>query len=291
MLTAGGLIAKMRYNRRLKRLQKGCRETDTCRLVRADQNLAMETINNSCNKQCIDVCILPFAFPRGPQSLRRYFLYNNFYCVFPTENKTSTATPVMQDQILKKYSNWLSRSQSEHALPEELLVALKRENKTFVHPDVAAALNHFYVTHKFICQGYVLSSTDYNEKTTVTLVYHRTQPVPKNGGILIDPNIFCLMDTLGDITTHSQINNEWCGDIAREFSVAQIGVDTNIQSVPTDKTLYATFTCILKSAFYPQTEHVNIYPRVRLHPALVSPRSQSSPPVPSVSPTPLSEER
>lgn len=257
MLAASRWIAKMRYDRRIKRLQKGFKDKDALKLVRADKNLAMLNLNN--NKKTLDVCLLPFLFSFGAH--RRYVICNNFYLVFPPEDDTSPT--VSQDQILREYGAWLVKVKSEHDLPTGVVSILKKENRTFVHPDTMAALNHFFITNKFVCEGYVLSMSDDGEYPSITQVYHRTQPIPKDDQILINPNLFNLMESSGDITTYAQIHNEWCGSVvAKIVSMAQLGVDTDIQSVPLDKALYAVVTSALKTAFYPQAEHVNVYPVV-----------------------------
>ena len=264
MLAAGRWIAQVRYNRRVKRLQKGFAGNDACRLVRADKNLAMNAMMDAgqSGRRTLDVCAHPFVFPSGSQTFRRYVLYNSFYCVFPPEDTSSSSTSavVSQDQVLRDYGTWLTKCKREHDLPQGVIAALKKESRALIHPDAAAAFNRFYVTNKFVCGGYVLSVGDDGEDTTVTLIYHRTQPLQKDERVLVDPNLFCLLESLGDITTHSQVHNEWCGAAAREVSLAQYGVDTDIVSVPLDKAFYATLTCALKTSFYPRDEHVNIYP-------------------------------
>lgn len=258
MLSASRWIARMRYSRRTKRLQKGF-VNDACRLIRADKNLAFEAASASGNKKTTDVCTFPFQLSRQSSlSHRRYVLYNSFYCIFPPEEKTPGDNTMTPDEVLRAYGGWLAKAKTEHTLPADVLEAIKRDNKTFVYQDAAAVLNHFFVCNKFVWGGYVLSSGDDGEDTTITLVYYRTQAISKDGGIVVDPNIFCLMESIGDITTNSEINNEWCGTIAKEVSMAQLGVDTNISSVPLDKTLYGTVTCALKTTFYTQTEHAQI---------------------------------
>lgn len=248
MLRASRWLARMRYNRRTKRLQKGFDVNDACRLVRADKNLASEAATAASTKKTTDVCTYPLVI--GQQAPVRYILYDTFYCIFPPSEETPTS-----HCILRAFGSWLAKAKTEHGLPADMLEAIKRENKALVHQDAAAVLNHFFVSNKFACGGYMLSSR--GEVTAVTLIYHRTQPVVRDGGILVDPNIFCLLESIGDITTHAVINNEWCGNpIAKEISMAQLGVDTNISSVPLDKTLYGTVTCALETSFFPQPDHI-----------------------------------
>lgn len=261
-------MAKLRYNRRTKRLQKGLRGTDACVLVRADKNLAVEALQQDATSRnnTLDVCSLPFAFPYGgrKQTHKRYALYNSFYCVFPPDRDKSTTTAAFQDQILRDYGAWLTKCKFKYALPVSVVEVLKKENRAFVYPDSTFAFNHFYIDNKFVCEGYVLSGKDDKEEdaATITMVYHRTQPIPKDENIFVDPNIFCLLESLGDTTTHSQVYNEWCeGDFAQKVSMAQLGANTDIQTVPLDKALYATLTCALKTVFFSQTEHINVYPQ------------------------------
>lgn len=257
MLAVKRWLARMRYKKRLKRLQKGFVTNDACRLRRADKCLAFEDTNTSL-KKTTDVCTYPFVLSQmQSQSFRRYVLYNDCYCIFPSSNAPETPN-VEQDQVLRTYGAWLSNAKTEHAIPTEVLEAIKRENKVFVHRDVTTVFNHFFVANKFVYGGYVLSLGDDDGETTLTLVYYRTQPVPKDGGIVIDPNIFFFIESIRDMTTFFQINNQWCGTITKEVSMAQSGVDTNISCVPLDKTLYGTVTCALKTTFYTQPDHVNI---------------------------------
>lgn len=246
----------MRYNRRTKRLQKGLEVNDACRLVRADKKIGFDTSENAAyTKRTTDVCMYPFTLSQPlSQSQRRYVIYDTFYCIFPPPEDGTR--PTSQDDILRAYGTWLAKAKTEHALPPEMLEAIKRKNKALTHEESAAVLNHFFVSNKFVCGGYMISSTDGGENTAITLIYHRTQPVLRDGGILVDPNIFCLLESVRDITTHSHIINEWCGTIAKEVSMAQWGVDTNISGIPLDKTLYGTVTCALKTTFFSQPDHI-----------------------------------
>lgn len=255
MLFTSRWLARMRYNRCTKRLHKGFRHRlgAAANLVRADKNEALDKMMK--RKKTTDVCNLPFVFPHGPQSHLKYIVYDKYYCVFPIPqiNKPSGAND--EGDVVRAYSAWLNRVKVEHPLLESLLEKLKKENKTFVYPAAMAALNHFFITNKFVVGGFFLSITDDNGPSA-TLVYYRTQPVSADTGIQIDSNLFCLLESLGDDITVAEINNNWCGDIAKSVSAAQKGADTDISFVPLDKTMYATVTGPLKTFFYTQPQHM-----------------------------------
>lgn len=229
-------LARMRYRWCTKRLQKGFGISKNT-LVRAVKN----RINDAQKKA--DICLYPFVLSQQ-DSHQRHVLYNAFYCVFPKDKETGS-----RDDILREYGGWLSKVKSEYTLPESALNALKRENKVMVHIETALALNHFFLFYKFVYGGYMLSGGE--DDTTITLIYYRTQPLPKNGGIIINPNLFYLLESIGDITSYSQIHNTWCVKVFKDISMLQLGVNTDISSIPFDKALYGTATYALKTSFFP----------------------------------------
>lgn len=251
MFSTSRWLAHMRYNRRTKRIQQGGFRpygSSTDCLVRADKNKALEEMIN--RRKTTDVCWLPFVFPSGAQGHRQFVIYENFYCILPP--------PLQQEEeegaAIRAYSAWLNKAKSEHPLPEGMMEKLRKDNKTVEQTDVLTAMHHFFVSNKFTPGGFVLSADE--EEPTVTLVYYRTQPIPD--GVLVNPYLFSLLDSQSDTHTHTQINNEWCGEIIKMVAAAQRGADTDITHIPLDKTLYATVTSTLKPSFFTQQTHERI---------------------------------
>lgn len=254
-------LARLRYNRQTKHLKSGfkAKNSKSTHLIRADKDLILEQRLKQC-KNTTEVCNLPFVFPNGDQSAKRFVLFDHFYCVFPahkviasvpnTDGFTEINSPV---DPLRAFTIRLSKAKTTYPLAESN--ALKRENKKVDKIECLMALNYLFISNKFNFGGYVMASDDDNVPT-LTLIYYRTQGVQKDIGIPVDQNIFNLLESTNDETTHVHVHNEWVGEITKLVSMAQKGTETNIVDVPLDKTLYATVTVNLKPEFFTQQEHL-----------------------------------
>ena len=281
MFSTSRWLAKLRYNRRVKRLQNDDNDRGTtsgvrseyhpynrridATLVRAGKNKLIEEAMMR-RRNTTDVVSYPFTLPAGSQGHRRYVLYNRFYCIFPVPDQTqavggalvppSTLSGSTADEsVLMAYSAWLTKCKSEHPLNETLLGALKKADRKFIHEDTVYAINHFLVSHKFAYGGYVFTDPEgVGGDTTVSLVYYRANPMIKSG-LMIEPNLFFLKESHHDASTKCQISDHWSWALVDGMTQPPVGMDTDITSVPPDKTLYAVVTAPLKHEFYTQPPH------------------------------------
>ena len=233
-------------------------------LVRADLSKNMSEMIN--RQKTTDLNRLPFVFPNESQDNRRYTVFETFYCIFPphepVENNLNRGGSIAATSV-REYSAWLNKIRADcqvSAISQSLKSELLKNRKDLVHPDTSMAAKHFFNNNKFSMSGYVMWAEDdsdpapdsSNQPSTrflkyVTFVYHRSANV--DNGIQIDPNIFTLMESQGDNSTSIQIMDDWSGDCKKRLAEAQRGSETDIMSpVPLDKILYATVTCLLKSA-------------------------------------------
>lgn len=257
-------LAKLRYNRQTKQLKRGFKSKNksSTHLIRADKDLILEQRLKQ-HKNTTDVCNLPFVFPNGNQSTKRYVLFDQFYCVFPAYKFVApdTITEGVADinslvDPLRAFTAWLAKAKTAYPLSESVSNALKRENKRVDKIECLMAFNYFFVSNKFTFGGYAMATDDDGGVPTLTMTYYRTQGIPKDLGIPVDQNLFNLLESMNDESTHVQVHNEWTGDITKLVSMAQKGTETNIDDVPLDKTLYATVTVNLKPEFFTQQEHL-----------------------------------
>ena len=255
MLSPSRWLARLRYKRRVKRLNKpfgaGITRVDA-NLIRADKNKPLE--ERLIKKKTTDIFGYPFVLPSGPQGHRRYALYDTFYCVFPSHEGPPTGGGY-EEGILMAYSAWMNRSKTDHPLPTSLLETLGREDKSIVQEDTVTVLNHFFIFNKFAYGGYVISADEDDGDPTVTMIYYRSQPL-ESTGLMVDPNLFLLKESQKDTTTACQISDQWIGKIVDAVAVDQRVVDTDITNVPLNKTLYATVTALLKHAFITKPSHM-----------------------------------
>ena len=118
-----------------------------------------------------------------------------------------------------------------------------------VHLASVDAVNHFFITNKFVLAGYVLN------ENTATLLYHRTLPVASDD-MEVDPNIFCLTDSKNDHTTVVEVYDVWEGETPCTVSAAVQGGNTNIKDIALDKTMYGIITCDIKPQFHEHKSHM-----------------------------------
>lgn len=248
LLSPSGWLARLRYNRRIKRLNRPLGSSESsidANLIRAGKIKHKE----AAIRKMTDVRRYPFSFPTtGSQGHKRYVLYDSFYCIFP-----STVSGVESD-ILMTYTSWLSRTKTEYPLPNSVSEYLAREGRAIVHVDTVHAMNHFLIANKFSFGGHVLNA-DEDGYVSVSLIYYRTQPVSTEG-IIVDPNLFFLKEAQKDSTTSCRISDQWSGDVADAVASAQVGVDTDIEHVPLDKCLYVAVTAYLKAGFQVKSSHM-----------------------------------
>ena len=222
-------------------------------LVRADRDKIKESLLSK--KRGMDAIQLPFVLPKGPQDDIVYIVYDTFYCEIPSDG-VETAS---DGNVVRKYSKWLKGTKMVHkdGLTEELKTALYASQTAVQHPDTVSAMNHFLIENKFVLEGHLLWKSDYTTVTDgkknllpdktrdfLTLVYHRAIPSPS--GIVVDNNLFILMNAQCDTTSSLQITAKPSAEITALLNEAIKGTDTNISRIPVDKSLYSMVTVMLK---------------------------------------------
>lgn len=235
-------VTKILYNRQTQSLKNGCKLKECTSLKRADkEKILQQQINQQ--KNLTDLCTLPFIFKKGDHSSKVYVLFNTFYCVFPNNNNRISTE-------LKEYTTWLSKIKTVYPLPDNITNAIKRENKTVENLECLMAFHFYFIENKFKLGGFVKIHPE-----KISLIYYRTQDIPKDG-IPIDRNIFNLIESSNDETTYVEVHDKWIGEIADAIATSQKGIQTNINEVPLDKTLYATVSVRLKPEFFIHQEHL-----------------------------------
>ena len=262
-------LAKAKYRYKLRQLVKPNARAPKHQLdrnmykdlVRADREENRKA--RMQQKRTLDILNMPFELPRGPQDSRVYVLYEDFYCILPI-NPDESSTSKRGGEAVRAYSEWLTAAtKGEHSeeLQKLLTDPLKMNQTAVEQSDTLHALNNYLLNNKFQQEGWVLSSNLNSYTTTatessdnlcmksknyLTVIYHRAYY--DDAGMEIDPNIFTLMEAQHDFTTNMQIFSGYLpSDLKRLIAGALKGLDTNImKSVPTDKALYASVTCLLK---------------------------------------------
>lgn len=282
-------MRRLVYNRKLKRLvgkngrfapyeskaiYKG--------LVRVDDDKDKENVLKS--KSVTDLNLFPFTLPRNKNNGRVYIIYQGYYCTFP--HPTRCGDDVLPEfkvnkphtSVVQDFTEWsiTTKTEYEGGITEDVQGKLDQQQLEIEHPESFSGLNYFFLKHKFHKEGYVIwsSSEDQinmgghpqpsshhkernlfpdNSRRYITTVYG-CSVLDERKGLVVDPNLFTLLESRKDDTTDVQISPIVSPELKKIIGGAQYGVDTNLtKDLPTDRILFAAVTCILKPRFSVKT--------------------------------------
>lgn len=251
-------------------------------LVRVDEDKDKENMMKS--KSVTDLKLLPFKLPRNKNNGKVYLIYKGYYCTFA--HPTTCGDDVLPEfkvnkphtSVVQDFTEWsiTTKTEYEGGITEDVRSKLDQQQLEIEHPESLAGLNYFFLFNKFIKEGHVIWSSSEDQihmgcypqhsshhkepnlfpdncRKYLTTLYGCTV-LDERRGLVIDPNLFTLLESIKDDTTDVYISETVSPELKKIIGGAQYGVDTNLtKDLPTDRTLFAAVTCILRPCFSVKT--------------------------------------